>query len=352
MKKLGCNVLISLIICNLIFGVPLMYAQETSRTGDSTGVKYSTRTNWGVYDVIYNTENKDYNVILGQAADGKGYVLKNDELSKQNIFANVVISKKATFFGDITGKRTLYYFSISIKPEAGKKSLHKTIWEREEAGSLLLVNSNGERHFFDVRVKPGSFVTVYAAGAVNRLVSEYNNKPNDFEVEKLISVLQNNEKLHAFIYGKNFDWSCEFDIIGNLPKIDENLTTTRNISEISTEKAAMSTGKKILVGIGAIALIAGTIFLGIQMADGADEMEATTQNFSQASPGIEGATPRSNDIIGNIAQKMKETRTPQPDSYWRKVIIEQFVINGTPVPPEMAESWAELIRQQAIQMAK
>jgi hypothetical protein len=319
------------------------------------GAKYSIESNWNIYDVIYNAEKSTYNLIFGQQATGKSIDSQKVE-SNQNIFVNVLLSKKIISSKTDTGDRKSYYFSFSIKPDGEEKSLHKTFFDREEDGFLILKDSKNEPHTFNVKVKPGSFVTVYATGVVNTGVSENKNKPKDYNTQELISVLQNNEKVNATIQGKNNEWSCNFDIIGNLPKVYENLTATKELSELSTEKADMSTGAKVTIGVLTAIAVAAAIYIGIKMDD-----KPGATDFSQAASGAASrAAPNGYNTVKEIAEKMQKasdasskTGALYPNiSYWNKMITENLSTRFHKVPPELLDDYIEGIRQAASELVK
>jgi len=386
------NLFSILIICHLIFGVPLMYAQESVETDQSTidtgldinGLRpedydkngwkqlpngkwvaspvnavYRAKSNWDIYDVVYN-KSGNYYLVLGQGATGKGMDSKNTQ-SKQNIFVSVLMGKRELSSRNISGEKRSYHFSFTIKPDSGKKSLHKTFFDGEEDGVLILKDSRNKQHNFDVKIKPGSIVTVFLTGIVNKGVSEDKNKPVDFTAQELISLLQSNDKVNATIQGKKNDWSCNFDIIGRVPTVYENMSATKKLKDLPSEKAAMSTGKKVLIGVGAVILTAAAIYIGTQIADGmdpGDDFVGTAQNFSQADPG--SAVPKNDFVVNEVAKEMQKafdksstTGAPYPKyDVWIDMIKEKLLEGGTTAPPRLLHDYAETVHEQASEMVK
>jgi len=290
------NIFCIILISDMLFSTPLIYAQENSISQeeiDNNGLRpqdydkngwakdkngkwvaspngaiFKAQTSWALFNAGYNEKNGDYNLLSLQVVNGKGINSKSNT-SEEEITVYILHTKDSETTEGSTRKSV--YISFEIKPSNGAKSLRNTLFDSEEKGTVTLQNARDEIYLYDFTIKPGDVVECSAFSSLLVETGEEYSEPSD--IKEMISLLQKNETYKILIEGKG-NWSCEFELQGGLPEIKNNWTPYNNGYEYlvldtdvesdpkDNEKPKMSTGKKILIGIGIVALTALAIYGG------------------------------------------------------------------------------------------
>ena len=155
-----------------------MYAEELNQN-----------SNWLPFDFV------DANSILifYNTVNGEGTYSDNAK-SEQEIGAFITLE-----FNESYNKYALIEISFDIEPLNKARSLRNTWLDREESGTLALIDSTGKKHDFNVKIKPGKIV--------NAVLREH----DQFQ---LASLLQRHDTFQGTIRGDNGEWFCDFNIDG------------------------------------------------------------------------------------------------------------------------------------------
>jgi hypothetical protein len=141
----------------------------------------------------FNYEDDPSITVFYQGVIGEG-THTNNEKSIQKISSYIVAK-----FNESYNSYDLLEVSFDIEPLINNESLRNTLFKRNETGILSLIDSDENRHDYNVTIKPGKIIEVIL---------------DDSTTAAIASLVQEHDTFKTTIRGNKGDWLCEFSLVG------------------------------------------------------------------------------------------------------------------------------------------